>query len=122
MSREPIEIAETRRALQLTAWMLALAILIMTIWPFDLSPEDPLATGAGRIEAYGVIAAIFMLGYPHRPVFALTWPIVLAVADGLLPLIFLAHPLNVGGLLWKALGIGVGAAVALLTRGSRTNS
>jgi hypothetical protein len=94
--------------------MLLVAMILMTIWPFDLSPIDPLETDAGRIEAYSVIAVAFLLGFPHRIWFASAWPIMLALSDELLPPVVLGHHFNLTDAMWKFFGIGMGIAVGLL--------
>ncbi len=92
--------------------MLFAAMALMTVWPFDLAPADPLETDAGRIVAYGVLAATFIFGFPHRLKFAFTWPALLAVADELLP-VLLGHHVSVVDAIWKAAGIGGGFALGL---------
>jgi hypothetical protein len=120
MREEPYEITDTEVAWRLISWTILIAMVLMTIWPFDLSPEDPLATGVGRIEAYGVLAATFLFGFPNRVIFAIAWPIALALADELLPVFFLEHRIVMASAFWKALGICLGVAVGLLgTKGRR---
>jgi hypothetical protein len=115
MAHESLEINDTNRAWQLVSWILLVAMILMTIWPFDLSPQSGFATDTGRIEAYGVIAGAFLMGFPHRILFAVSWPLVLALADELLPLAFLGHDFNVGDAIWKLFGIGIGVAIGIFS-------
>ena len=101
----------TRLAWRFVAWALLFAIVLMTVWPFELSPVDPFSTDVGRIEAYGILAAAFVLGLPKNFLFAVVWPIGCAMTDELLPVIAGAQHFNLADTLWKTVGVATGISV-----------
>jgi len=101
---------DTVAAWRFVAWVLFFAVVTLTIWPFDMAPDDPISTDSGRIEAYGILSLAFMLAFPNRPSLAMALPIACAIADELLPTVVLFAPFNVADSLWKLVGITLGFA------------
>jgi VanZ family protein len=115
-SPEPlVELVMTIRFLsQRPAWLLVLAIAVLTLSPIELRPVTAAPANWERFAAFMAIGALFCLGYPrHR--LRIVW-LVVGLA-GLLEVLQHVSPSRHGRLpdgLVKAAGalLGVGVAVA----------
>ena len=55
-----------QRALQLLAWLLLIALAIVTIGPIEFRPISPLPVQIERATALAVIGFVFALAYPRH--------------------------------------------------------
>jgi uncharacterized membrane protein len=102
---------DTIIAWRFVSWVILAAVIVMTIWPFNLAPEGPISTGISRVLCYAALSLSFALAYPRRFLFATSVPIVCMIAHELLPMIVAGEHLDWGDTLRKALGIGIGVSI-----------
>ncbi len=54
-------------SMRVTAWLLVVAVFVMTVGPIGLRPVTDLPPNAERVIAYLVVGGAFGMGYASRP-------------------------------------------------------
>lgn len=93
-----------------TAWAIFTAVVVMTIWPFNLAPEGPFSIGISRVVSYAALSFAFAMAYPRQFIFATSVPIVCLCAHELLPIFVVNHHLDLPDTVRKVIGIVIGVA------------
>jgi len=106
-----------RRAARVAAWVLLLAVAVVTVSPVELRPLSPFGPEAERFGAFALLGVAFATAYPKR--FWLV-ALLLAVTAGALEAMQLLAPTRHGTgrdvavkLLGVAVGLGAGRLLAL---------
>jgi len=104
------------RALKIVAWLLLIALAIVTVGPISWRPISPLPVQLERMLALAVIGFAFGVAYPHR----LLWVIALVFTSTIVfEALQLVEPSRHGrfiDLTVKLFGAAVGIGVAWLAR------
>lgn len=103
----------TITAWRFVAWVILAAVVVMTIWPFNLAPEGPISTGVSRVISYTALSLSFALAYPRRFFFTASLPVACMSAHELLPMIVAGHHFDWPDTIRKALGIVIGVSMGL---------
>lgn len=104
----------TITAWRFVSWVILVAVVVMTIWPFNLSPEGPISTGVSRVISYVALSLSFALAYPRHFFFTASVPVACMSAHELLPMIVAGHHLDWPDTIRKALGIVIGVSTGLI--------
>jgi len=94
-------------------WVIFAAVVLMTIWPFNLAPEGPFSLGTPRVASYAALSFAFAMAYPRSFIFATSVPIVCLCAHELVPIMLASHQLDWADTVRKALGIVIGVSVGI---------
>ncbi|WP_460451229.1 hypothetical protein [Alsobacter sp. SYSU BS001988] len=76
------------RSFRIAAWLLVVAIALMTVCPIGLRPVTGLSVDLERFAAFGLVGLFFGLAYPRRRIAVLA--AVVAAAAGLEAMQYLA--------------------------------
>ncbi|TRL41958.1 VanZ family protein [Rhizobium straminoryzae] len=100
------------RPFRFLAWLSLAAIVFVTVSPIGLRPHDPLPVNLDRALAFAVMAFLFVMAYPRRPLVLL---VLLVASAGAIEALQLLAPTRHAHLLdasVKGMGAACGALLA----------
>jgi hypothetical protein len=102
-------------AWRIVCWVILAAIVLLTVWPFDLAPEGPISTGFSRVICYAALAFSFAMSYRRHFLFATSLPVACLCARELIPMVIAGHHLDWPDTVHKGLGIVIGVSIGLVS-------
>jgi len=105
------------RLLRVTAWLLFVAIVFVTLSPIGLRPVTGEPPNLERAVAFAVFGAVFAIAYPRRLPLVIGLVVAAAIGLELLQMLAATRHARMPDMGFKLLGGGIGVAIgAMLTR------
>lgn len=96
-------------AIRISAWLLLVAIFVVTVGPIGLRPDSHLPLQIERFSAFLIVGTLFGMGYPRKLVLVMAIVVMSAASFELAQLLIPARHGTWAGFVAKATGGGLGA-------------
>ena len=105
------------RFLRITAWLLLIFILFVTVAPIEFRPTTGFSPNIERFAAFTVLAFVFVSAYPDRPFLVMTLIWIAAGSFEMLQFASFGRHAELHDVAYKCAGAAAGVSWAMFTKG-----